>query len=380
MPNSFIEIAGYGQTKFGELYDHSLIDLMTEATDTALAKAGISIAEVDAVFIGNMISGEVSDQSHLGAVFSEKYNFNGAAYRVEGACASGSLAIYSAVQALKAGSIDTALVIGVEKMTDYDSSVIGRFLMQAASQEERDAGLSFPGLYALMAKAYMAEFNLSREELALAPFLMHKNAVHNEKAQFRKEFTVDQILGSAMIADPLRLLDCSPISDGGAAIILKRVETTNGNCAYIAGIEVATDSISLSKRENIFSLKAAREASKKLRNKLNFSVDDVQVLEVHDCFSVALFMALEDLGFAEQGRSVELVKNIIDGKSDLILNPSGGLKACGHPVGATGVKQIIELAKCINGDKKLALSHNVGGSGGTAVVSLICNNLFFNDK
>lgn len=378
MPKQYFEIAGIGQTKFGELYDYSLANLITEATNLALDDAGCELGEIDAVFIGNMIGGEATTQSHLGAVFSELYNYNGPVLRVEGACASGGLASYSALLGLKAGQYKNVLVLGVEKMTDYDAGRVGEFLMQAASQEERDAGLSFPGLYALMTKSYMQQYSLSRDELSLVPVLMHKIALNNPKAQFQKEFTVEQINNSTKVADPLRLLDCSPITDGACAIVIKAVDKVSPNKAYLLDAEVATDSANLAVRENHFSIKATRLATSKLLQRADLSPSQINVVELHDCFSIALLMALEDMGITESGKSIDLVKKILDGKSDFILNPSGGLKACGHPVGATGVKQIAEVAKSMNNSDKtqIGLAHNVGGSGGTSVVSLIVNSNF----
>lgn len=379
MTNVYYKIAGLGQTKFGELYDYSIEDLIFEATNLALSEAKLSINDIDSVFIGNMIAGEVSGQSHLGAIFADLFNFNGPVIRVEGACASGGLAVYSALQSLKAKTSKNVLVIGAEKMTDFDSNIIGDCLMQAASQQERDAGLSFPGLYALMTQSYIQKFGLSRNDLSLAPYLMHKNALNNPKAQFQKEFTIEQISNSNKIADPIRILDCSPISDGAAAIIITTESQLEADTAYLADVEVATDSASISNRENQYSINSTKLASKKIYARNNVSATMVNVVEVHDCFSIGLFMAMEDLGFCLQGKCAELLKDICDGKSDLVLNPSGGLKACGHPVGASGVKQILEVSKNIIGSQELriGLAQNVGGSGGTAVVSLIVNDKYF---
>lgn len=375
---NYFEITGTGQTKFGELYDYSLEDLMFEATNLALEEAKMNINEIDAVIIGNMMAGELSNQSQLGSVFSSLYNYNGPVFRTEAACASGGVAIYSALQGLRAGSYDSVLVLGVEKMTDYMSDQVGEVLMQAASQEERDAGLSFPGLYALMAQAYTSEYGLKREELSLASYLMHKNGAKNPKAQFQKEFSLEQICNSPKIADPLRLLDCSPISDGAAAVVIRRTDSLNENGCYLVESQIATDCPDIGQRENQFSLKSTKLAMQKVLNKTKLTPSDISVVELHDCFSIALFMALEDMGFCLPGESAKILKAIVAGENKLVVNPSGGLKACGHPVGATGVKQIIEVAKAIKStEHKYGMAHNVGGTGGTAVISLLANNQYF---
>jgi acetyl-CoA C-acetyltransferase len=375
----FIEISGHGQTKFGELYEYSLEDLIFEATNLALDNAKLTIGEIDTIYIGNMTGGEVSNQSHLGAVFSELYNFKGPVMRIEGACASGALAIHSAMQSLQASNAKTALVVGCEKMTDFESNRIGSLLMQAASQEEREAGLSFPGLYALMTNSYIEKYGLERDDLSKAPYLMHKNALTNQYAQFKKEFTIEQISNSTLIADPLRLLDCSPISDGAAAVVLTARNELNPNKAYLVDIQVSCDNAGLAGRDNQYSIAATQRAAKKIYDRNEVSAGQISVIELHDCFSIAMFMALEDLGFANPGESLSLIDDIISKKSNLTLNPSGGLKACGHPVGATGVKQLIEVAKQIEGTSALSLglTHNVGGSGGTSVVGLVANKEYF---
>ena len=385
MTKKYFEIAGTGLTNFGELYDYSLEDLLFEATNLALDEAKTTLDQIDAVIIGNMIGGEVTTQSQIGAVFAENYNYHGPVIRVEAACASGGLAIYTALQGLKAGTYQNVLVVGVEKMTDFDTNTVSELLMQAASQEERDAGLSFPGLYALMTQAYMKKYGLERNVLSVAPVLMHKNAMSNPKAQFQKEITVEQVNKSSLVAEPLRLLDCSPITDGAAAVVIRTVEQTGFSKAYLLDSEIATDSIGLAKRENHYSINATKIASHKLLLRNNISTKQIGVVELHDCFSIAMLMALEDMGLAREGEAGKLVERIYYGDHALILNPSGGLKASGHPVGATGVKQLIEVAKCVDGrsshkiptDLKIGFTHNVGGSGGTCAMSVVCNHNYF---
>lgn len=362
-----MKILGIGQTKFGELYEKSLEELMAEAVDLCLQDAKINIEDLDAIVVANMIAG-----SHLGSVLAGIYKINIPIYRVEAACASGGVAISNALNLLKAGSAKKVMVLGAEKMTDHSTESITKYLMQAADQAERDAGLSFPGLYALMASTYMNEYGLTRDELSMVSSLMHRNALHNENAQFRKEISISDVGSSSVVAEPLRLLDCSPISDGAAAVIFSNEQ---GGIELVDSV-IATDSAGLYDRESYTSLKSVQVAARKIFEDNQVKIDQINILEVHDCFTIALLIALEDLGFAELGKAKDVVAACYENNSNLLLNPSGGLKACGHPVGATGIKQVIEIVKQMRKNKDLdyGLTHNVGGSGGTAVISLIKNN------
>lgn len=368
-----MKILGIGQTKFGELYEKSLEDLLIEVVNLALSDASININELDAVVIANMFAGESAGYSHLGAIFAGIFGVNIPVIRVEAACASGGVAIYNALNLLKAGAAKKILVLGIEKMTDHSTENVTKYLMQAADNAERQAGFSFPALYALMASSYMNEYGLTRDELSMVSELMHKNALTNENAQFKKTYSIDEINNSNLVADPLRLLDCSPISDGAAAIIISNekggIELTDA--------EMATDSAGLSNRDTITSIKSAKIAASKLFSNNQLSPEQIDILEVHDCFSIALLIALEDLGFAKPGQAKLIVKSIAKNDSSLLLNSSGGLKACGHPVGATGVKQIVEIVKQMRTNPKIknGIAHNIGGTGGTAVISLIQNHV-----
>lgn len=369
----YFKITGTGQTKFGELYNSMLEDLIFEATNQAMEAAGKSIQQVEAVIIGNMMSGEVSQQSQIGSVFAGMFNYNGPVFRTEAACASGGVAIYTALQGLLAGSYKNVLVIGAEKMTDFGADKIGEILMQAASSEEREAGLTFPALYSLMTEAYQAKYGLSREELSLAPYLMHKNALNNDKAQFRKDFSLEQIATSPLVAGQLRLLDCSPISDGAAAVFIETVDSPKDGI-YLLASEIATDCPGLAERENQYSLQSTHLAMQKIKKKAEFRNEDLIALELHDCFSIALLMALEDMQICQPGKAAEFLKLVNEGTEKMLINPSGGLKACGHPVGATGIKQIVELCKVLKSNpSKFGLAQNVGGTGGTAVISLLAS-------
>lgn len=373
-----ISVAGTGLTKFGEAWDKSLEDLSLEASQEALAEAKLSIKDIDAIFVGNMLYGKVSGQDHLGSVVSSLLNFKGASFRVEGACASGGLAVHLSLQSLIAGTYKNVLVVGAEKMTDVGAPEISSYLMGAGSEAERLAGLTFPGLYALMAQAHMKKFKTSREDLAKVAVKNHYHASLNSKAQFQSIISVEQVLSSTSISSPFTLFDASPITDGAAAVVLSSDPVASA--VYISGSGVATDDIDLSSRESLTELKATKQASLIALKQAGVEIKDINIAEVHDCFTIAEILAMEDLGFCPKGQGGKFIsqKNTyLEGK--LPVNTSGGLKACGHPVGATGVKQIVEITHQLRGSAgkrqvknlKVGLTQNVGGTGATVVVHIL---------
>jgi acetyl-CoA C-acetyltransferase len=288
------------------------------------------------------------------------------AFKIEGACASGGLAMHNAVNAVASGQYATVLVLGIEKMTDHRPEDVATALMGAGSQEERAAGATFPGLYAMLARAHMKAYGTTPEDLARVAVKNHRHAMHNPNAQFHTQITVKDVLKSSMIADPLHLLDCSPISDGAAAVIVTSTtqKAVSTNAVRIAASTVATDTLGLAQRKSLTELAATRRAAKAAYAQAGVTARDIDVVELHDCFTIAEILALQDLGLKQ---------------SHAVINPSGGLKGCGHPVGATGVKQIAELTEHLRGtagDRQVAgarigLAQNVGGSGGTAVVHIL---------
>lgn len=374
-----IKVAGTGLTKFGELWDKSLLDLAQEASMEAINDSQLTISDIDAVFVANMIHGKLSGQDHLGALVASSLRLTGAAFRIEGACASGGLAVHLAIQSLLAGTYTNALVVGVEKMTDVSASDITSGLMGAGSEAERVAGLTFPALYALMAKAHMSKFNTSRKQLASVSIKNHFHASLNNKAQFPFEVSLEKVLNSPYICAPLTLFDSSPITDGAGAVVLS-TDQTPGKDVYITGSAVATDTVDLSSRKSLTEIAATREAAKKAFSQAGVEIKDIKVAEVHDCFTIAEILAMEDLGFCpkgEGGKYIEKGHTKLGGK--IPVNTSGGLKACGHPVGATGVKQIVEVTSQLKGSSgkrqvqnaNVGLTHNVGGSGATVVVHIL---------
>lgn len=372
-----VSISGAAYTTFGELWDTSPRDLVRDAVSNALKESNLQKSQIQAVFVGNMLSGILSGQEHIGAFFAEELGLSVAAAKLEGACASGGLAMHAGVMAIMSGMYDHVLVVGVEKMTDYRPEEVARALMGAGSDVEREAGATFPALYALIARAHMEKYGTTELDLASVAVKNHHHASLNPGAHFKFPVTIEKVMKSSLVASPLKLLDCSPISDGAAAVIL----TKNKNTVSIAASTVATDSLGLSERKDITTLAATVDAAQKAYRKAGITPSDIDVAEVHDCFTIAEIVALEDLGFYKKS---EASKAIREGKHALgadgpIVNTSGGLKACGHPVGATGVKQVVEIYQQLKGicgqrqvkGARIGLSHNVGGSGATAVVHIL---------
>lgn len=377
-----INVIGAATTEFGELWKSSPRDLAREAMTEALKDAKIKADDIHALYVGNMLAGMLGNQANLGSLFVEELGVFVPAHRVEAACASGGLALHNAINSLLAGRYKTVLVLGVEKMTDSSQDEITAGLMAAGSDEERQAGVTFPGIYALIAQAYMQKYGISEEILAGVSVKNHYHGSLNSKAQFRKLITIDDVMNSGRIADPLKLLDCSPISDGASAVVITNQEVDKKlKPVTIAASEVATDTLALHNRSSFTTLSAVVEASGKAYKKAGITPSDVDVAEIHDCFSIAEAIATEDLGFSKRG---EGARDIAKGKMTLwkgkiVTNPSGGLKACGHPVGATGIKQIVEITQQLRGgadtrqvkNAKIGLTHNVGGSGAIAVIHIL---------
>ncbi|MDD5623713.1 MAG: beta-ketoacyl synthase N-terminal-like domain-containing protein, partial [Candidatus Peribacteraceae bacterium] len=325
-----------------------------------------SALDVDFIVVANMLAESVSGQAHLGAIASSFLPHRPPAIRVEAACASGSVAVHTACALLESGRAETVLVLGAEKMTDVPGDEIATALMGAADAElDAPSGLTFPGIFGLVAKRYMYEFGLTREELNRVSARHHRNALKNPFAQFRQEIPEEQIGLSPLVADPLRLLDCSPVSDGAAACILSTKFTSD---LRIAASQVSTDSVSITERPTLTSFAATKDSSVRAYEEAHIDPTDVSHLELHDCFSIAALLALEDLGFAAPGKGIHWYQS----EGTMTVNGSGGLKACGHPVAATGVKQIIDVSKQLRASgKRWGMAHNFGGVGATCSIHLL---------
>ncbi len=379
-----VAVIGIGLTKFGELWDYSFSDLFVEAGSAAIVDAGIDGRDIDSIFVGNMSGGRFVNQEHIAALIADHAGLNPIpATRIESACASGGLAVRQGVMAISSGMHDVVVVGGAEKMTDITTEKVTQTLVTAADQEwEAFLGMTFPGLYGLIARRHMYDFGTTREQLALVSVKNHANAKHNPYAQFRNEVTVDMVLKSGMVADPLTLLDCSPIGDGAACIVLtseKKAKEFTDSPVYITGAGQSTSTISLHDRERITVSDATINAGNMAYKMAKKKPGDIKIAEVHDCFTIAELIGIEGLGFCEIGKGgpyTQEGKTAIGG--EVAVNPSGGLKAKGHPVGATGVAQIVEITLQLRGragkrqaEGDVGLAHNVGGSGGTCSVHIL---------
>ncbi len=385
-----VAIIGVGGTEFGELWNDSLRDLGIRAGLAAMLDAGISSEDIDALYIGNMAAGRFVDQEHIAPLIVDYAGLAGRhipAIRVEAACASGGVALHEGFLAVASGMYDTVIVGGAEKMTDVSDEEATEVLAMSADQEwEAFFGATFPSLFALMARRHMHEFGTTREQMAAVAVKNHNHGALNPLAQFRSRITLDTVLKATMVADPLGTFDCSPISDGASAVVLMALDTARKVAKQplvrIAGSAVATDSLGITSREDLVSLPATRVAAREAFKQAGRAVKDIQIAEVHDCFTIAELMALEDIGFAERGKAGKAVQ---EGQFDLIggrvpVNTSGGLKARGHPCGATGVAQAVEIVtqlrgkaeqRQVKGDPRIGLTHNVGGSGASVAVHVL---------
>ena len=377
-----VAVIGVGMTKWGELWDKSLRTIFVETALLALDDSGID--KIDSMYVGAMSSGVFVGQEHLASLLADYLGQTPLpAARVESACASGGLALRMGFIEVASGMSDVVLVGGVEKMTDLNGHEATYALGTAADQEyEGYHGITFPGLYALIARAHMEKYGTTREQLAMVAVKNHFNGSKNPLAQFPYEITVDSVLNSVMIADPLRILDCSPITDGAAAAILCPVEMAKKMkkpVVKIIGSGHATDTIALSSRKDVTWLEATYQAAKKAYSMANKEPKDINLMEVHDCFTIAEICVTEALGVVEKGKggeAVELGKTSLEGK--IPINTSGGLKAKGHPVGATGVAQVVEIVKQLRGEAgarqvkgaRIGLTQNMGGSGGSTLVHI----------
>jgi acetyl-CoA C-acetyltransferase len=361
----------------------SLTDLFVEAAKQALDDAGAH--RVDSIYVGNMMSGFLQNQEHLGALMATALGREGVpTYKVEGACASGGVAVNAAVKAVLSGFEEIVLVGAVEKMSGYTTPEVTAGLMMAEDRlKVASTGVTFVGLNAMIAREYMHRYRVSHESIAQFPVLCHRNALDNPKAQFRKKIEIQAVLQSPLVADPLRLLDCSGIGDGAAAIVLapKNIaKKFTDSPVEIAASTVASDTISLYQRPNITTFEASRQAADRAYKLAGVKPKDIDVLEVHDAFSILGVMALEDLGFAQKGSGTQLLDDgecSRDGR--LPTNTFGGLKARGHPVGASGLYQIAELAmqlkneagKCQVPGARVGLAQSVGGIGSTVAIHIL---------
>lgn len=378
-----VAIVGVSQTKFGELWEKSFRDLVVEAGIDAIRDANMNGEDIDAMYIGNMTGGLFVGQEHIGSLIAEHSGLTPIpATRVEAACASGGLALRQAIMAVASGYYDRVMAAGVEKMTDVVDATPA--IAAAADREwEAQQGVTFPSLYAMMAKRHMYEYGTTREQIAGFAVLGHKNGALNPKAQFQREISVDAVLNSTKVASPLNILDCSPVSDGAAAIIVCPADEAHkytDTPIYIRASTQASATISLHNRKSLTTIPSTIFAAKKAYDMANLTPKDMDMAEVHDCFSINGLIAIEDLGFFEKGNGGQAIEDgLIERDGDIAVNPSGGLKARGHPLGATGIAQAAEITWQLRqeagkrqvSDATSGITLNIGGTGGTAAIHIL---------
>ena len=380
-----VAVIGIGQTSIGKLRDHSLRDLAVQALDAAVQDAGLA-QKPDALFVANMLAARLSNQAHLGTLVADSAGWRGIeAATVEAACASGGAAFQAGVRAVASGMVDVAAVCGVEKMTDTPvNQTIAGLAMAADADYEGVHGVTFVGLNAMIMRRYMYEFDIPHDAFANFSVNAHQNAVHNPNAMFRKGISEDVYYHSPVISPPITRHDSSPICDGAAAIILcpfDRVQdlSTRQPLRVLASA-TGTDSIATADRRTLVELDGAKLSANKAYQQAGLSPADIDVFELHDAFTIIAALSLEAAGFADCGKGTTLAQNgdiFIDGK--IPVSTLGGLKARGHPVGATGVYELVDLITQLRGEAgknqvkgaEIGMAQNIGGTGATVVTHIL---------
>ena len=379
-----VAIIGIGQVPVAEHWDKRLVELAGDAVFSALADAELS--RVDALYVGNMMAGQLDKQSHLGALVSDWVGMRGIeAMTVEAACGSGALALRTAIMAVSSGIVTSALAVGVEKMTDTSPAETTAALATAASADwEGIHGVTFVGLNALIMRRYMYEYGWQHEDFAPFSINAHANGVNNPNARFQAPITAEIYKKAAMIADPINLMDASPIGDGAAAAVVvpaDLVKSRKGKRTIkIAGSSVATDALAVHDRQDPLWLTAAEKSAKEAYLQAGIGPGEIDFFEIHDAFSIMSALSLEACGFAERGQGPRLaLEGEITTRGKIPITTMGGLKARGHPVGATGMYQIVETVLQLRGEAgpaqidgaKIGMAQNIGGSGATVITHIL---------
>jgi acetyl-CoA C-acetyltransferase len=380
-----VAIVGVGHSVFGDRRDVNLPELAFEAAKPAFDDAGLTPKDIELLNVGT--AGGWYEEYLPAVVVSEHLGLTGAGLqRTEAACATGSAALFNAHMAIASGQAETAMVLGVEKMTEVDMLTAVEIIGRAGYYlwEFHNFGMTFPAYYALYATAYMQKYGVTQEQLAKVAVKAHKYGAMNPYAHFQRPITVDDVMSSRVVSWPLKLYDCCPLTDGAAAIILaseERARQLTDTPIWVAGAGVSSDTANVSKRQDFLGLKASRLAGERAFKAAGIGPEQLDVANVHDCFTIAEILAYEDLGFAARGEGAKLVEEgqtEIGGK--IPVNLDGGLKAKGHPIGATGVSMMVELTKQLRGEAEkrqapvkhgYALAHNVGGTGHYCYVTIL---------
>ena len=377
-----VAVIGVGVTKFGK-HDRTSSELFASAAADALIDAGIDAGRVQALYYGNVVGSETEKQLHTGPQAASILGIPTVpTTRFETACASSHAAFRHAVMEIGAGISDVVLVGGAERVLNVTTEESTEYFAYASDARwEQTLGLTFPGVFALVARAHMAKYGTTEEQMAAVAVKNHRHGVHNPKAQFQKEITIEQVMKSPRIADPLKLYDCCPFTDGGAAVVLasEKVARKSRRAVWVLGSAAASDHMLLHDKRDLSRVPATERAAAAAYSQAGLGPSDVDVVELHDCFTIAEIVATEGLGLFEPGTgglAAEKGQTSVGGK--VPVNPSGGLKAKGHPIGATGAAQIAEIVTQLRGEAgprqvegaRTGLTHTLGGNTATVLVSL----------
>jgi len=375
-----VAILGIGQTVIDEQWERSIRQIAAQAARAALQDAGLEA--VDGLYVGNMMSGNLNGQNNLGPLVADSLGLKAGAVKVDAACGSGAAAFRSALMGVASGELGSALVVGVEKMSDRTGHDVTAGLATAADADfEVEMGVSFVGLNALVMRRYMHEYDWQHADFAPFAINAHANALHNPYARLHQAITVEAFEKSAMIATPINLLDASPIGDGAAAIVIvpaDRIE--KGKRILVAGSASATDTIAVHDRQDGLFLNAAYLSCREAYRQAGIGPEQIDLFELHDAFTIMSVLSLEACGFAERGRGVRMgLEGAITPQGRLPVCTRGGLKARGHPVGATGVYQLVEVVQQLRGecgptqvaDACTGMAQNIGGSGATILTHIL---------
>ncbi|MDQ0352346.1 acetyl-CoA C-acetyltransferase [Alkalibacillus filiformis] len=369
-------IHGVGMTQFGKLEDKTLKNLLLDASIEALEDAGKP--DVDAVFVGNFMGGSIYNQEILGAIIA---NDLGLGYvptaKIEGACASGGIAFRQALLGIMSGEYETVLVAGVEKMKHVSTVEVTEAINAAMDNDsnEKHAGLTFPGFFGVLANRYFYETGATKEHLAHVALKNRNNAINNPLSQFKTETSIEEIMSARMITEPLGLFDCSPTTDGASAVVLSKKK---GDIAVRSSAQ-ASGPTEMQNAENLLSIPAVGESGRIAYEKAGLGPEDIDVVEIHDCFSMTEIISSEELGFFNRGEgylAVEQGKTLPNGEKP--INTSGGLLSKGHPIGATGISQLYQIVHQLRGTApnqvdgaRIGLAQNLGGTGSYSTVHIL---------
>ena len=379
-----VDVIGVGSTSYGKLKNQDIVSIAVDACNQAFVDSGMPRKNIQALYLGNFIGERLANQGALAPIVAGRLGLAGIpCTKIEGACASGGIAIRHAFLTVAYGIYDFVLVAGVEKMTESNTGDVTAALATASEETlEMKTGLTFPGAFAMIMREHMSRFGTTREQIALVSVKNHNNGMSNPKSQFNKSTNLQEVVTSRVIADPIRLFDCPPISDGASAAIICASDLAkdfNSNSVRIIGSGHASGPATITGMVDLTSFTATSLAAEEAYMMADIRPSDISTAEVHDCFTIAEIIATEDLGFYPKGdaaAALEQGESNLEGK--LPINPSGGLIAKGHPVGASGVGQIYELVHQLRGTSanqvkqaELALAHNLGGCGAVATVHVL---------